>query len=484
MAIPGRPPPTTFEAIELAALREPARAAMLDGTLGWSYGHVYLHLVRFSRALSQLGVRRGQRVAVAHAHPCVEMLLLIACENLGAVTASFLAENDNDAPWLFSLVDWVLADLPQACPEGVRFQLLDEAFLERVAAIDPHDGVPCPRVSLELHEAQRLTRTSGSTGRSRFMLLSRWTQDQWLRRGAEKDGYDRHTRLLVAAPMVMNAAYTRACSCLRMGAQALFLSPEQFQELGATHLLALPLRLEEFLARLPEGAAGRHKVSVATVGGAVRPAVRERAGRFFGVPILNRYGTNETGGICADLDASGTGLLDAGVDVRIVDEEGNELPAGEIGAIAVRTPVMTDGYLGDPEATSRAFRGGWFHSGDWGALVGPRTLRLAGRYDDLLNIGGIKVPAAKVEEDVRQFAQVLDCAMLAVNLPPEGATVGIALVVQPHTRHEEFARQLGEALGLGSATAARIVFVDALPRRPGGKLDRAALHRLLARSAG
>jgi O-succinylbenzoic acid--CoA ligase len=140
---------------------------------------------------------------------------------------------------------------------------------------------------------------------------------------------------------------------------------------------------------------------------------------------------------------------------------------------------MADGYLDDPAATAAAFKEGWFHSGDWGALVGARRLRLVGRHDGLLNIGGIKVAASGVEQRIRAFTQVRDCAVLAVNLP-DGATVGIVLVVEPGTQREQLARQFAQALGLGAATVARIVFVENLPRTTGGKVDRAALHRLLA----
>ena len=203
--------------------------------------------------------------------------------------------------------------------------------------------------------------------------------------------------------------------------------------------------------------------------------MRERTQRVFGGRIVNRYGANEVGAICEDLDAQGSGLLSAGVDLRIVDAEGRDLPRGESGIIAVRTPAMADGYLGDAQASASAFRGGWFYSGDTGALVGERQLRLAGRHDDLLNVGGLKIPSEQVQARVRAVPQVRDCAVLAVNLQQGAVTVGLALVAEPGADVQALLPQVRQALALSRGTATRLIWVDELPRMPTGKIDRMAL---------
>ena len=406
MQVPGRPVPTTFEYVEAIAWRDPQRLALVQEAQTWSFGALFADLVRVVRVLDGLGVRRGQRVAVGTEGLQAGLLLLIACENLGAVTTSFLPRNDPDAEALFGLVDWVISDAPQRCPTTARFQLLDGAFLAQVSAIDPRDGAACPRAALEPHEPQRISRTSGSSGRSRFMLLPRQAQEHWVRTGADNGGYRPESRLMIAGPLVMNAVFARSSACLRMGAAVLDLARCGPKGHEITHILALPALLEDLLDRLPADYAPGRRVEVGTVGGFVPPPLRERAGRVFGGRISSRYGANEVTGICDDLDAGGTGVLSAGVDIRIVDEAGNDLPPGQAGIIAVRTP-RHGGRLprrrgGDP----RAFRDGWFHSGDWGALVAPRVLRLDGRHDDLVNIAGVKVPAAQLEARIRALTGV------------------------------------------------------------------------------
>jgi len=478
LPIPGRAVPTTFEFIEAIALRDPPRLALIQDAQSWSFHALYMDLVRVVRMLDRLGVRRGQRVAVGTGGLQAGLLLLIACENLGAVTTSFLPRGDVDAPMLFGMVDWVVSDEPQAPPPGVKFQLLDGAFLGELSAIDPQDGAAHPRVALAPHEPQRISRTSGSSGRSKFMLLSRHAQEYWVRAGAENGGYRPESRLLVAGPLVMNAMFARSCACLRMGAAVLDLSRSGPQGHDFTHVLALPVLLEELLDRLPAHYVPRGKVDVGSVGGFVSLQLRERAARVFGGRIASRYGANETVGICDDLDATGTGVVSAGVDIRILDESGNELRFGELGVVAVRTPGMVDAYIGDEEASRAAFREGWFHSGDWGTLLSARVLRLAGRHDDLVNIAGIKIPAVQLEAKIRELAQVNDCAVLSVNLQSGAITIGIAVVVDAATPHEPLVRALDEALRLGPTVGAKVIFLETLPRMPNGKLDRAGLQRL------
>jgi acyl-coenzyme A synthetase/AMP-(fatty) acid ligase len=310
------------------------------------------------------------------------------------------------------------------------------------------------------------------------MLLARQAQETWVRSGAENGGYDADTRLLVAAPLVINAAFARSCACLRLGAAVLAPAGLDIQREDLTHVLALPLRLQQLLDELPAGYAPRRPVQAGTIGGFVPPDLRARAQQAFGLRVLSRYGTNEVCGVCEDLDASGTGLLSAGVDVRILDADGNEVPAGVTGVVAIRTCGMASGYLNDPEGSASAFRDGWFHSGDWGALVGPRLLRLAGRHDDLLNVGGLKVPAAQLEQAIRALAGVRDCAALSLNLDEGAATLGIALVADGETPRAELAARLHQAMPIPGGVVAELLWVDALPRLASGKLDRIGLLRL------
>lgn len=479
-----RQPPTTFEYIEGIALREPARLALVEGSGGSDYGSLYLNVIRFTRALDALGIRRGQRVALAAPGSHVQLLLMLACENIGAAVLAFRHEGDADIASVLRLVEWALSPVQLDCPAGVRQHRIDEGFVREALALDPAPATAYPRVALAPHETERLARTSGSTGAARFMETARGAREYRLRRIREVGSYNAASRVALASPLLLSAVYNVASICLREGAAIFFVAGDELRKLRVTHLYGMPLHLEHLLEQLPAGWRSPAPVTVGTLGGSVTPQLRARIVQALGGPVANLYASNEAGRVCDDLDANGVGLLSVGVDVRILDAGGRELPQGQPGVIAVHAPGMVAGYVGDAEATRHAFREGWFVSSDWGVLVGPRRLRLLGRLDDLLVIGGIKKPASQVEALLRAVPGVDDVAVLAVNLSEGAATAGIVVVpdrgASPQALLEAIPRAIA-AKDLPAALDARIVFANALPRMPNGKVDRMALHGLLRR---
>jgi acyl-coenzyme A synthetase/AMP-(fatty) acid ligase len=465
-----RAPPTTFEFIEATAATEPGRLALLEGGREIRYGQFHALLASCMATLHGLGVRPGQRVAVAGPGFVPQLAMLLACEALGAVSASFGAEADVDAPALFELVDWAFAVTPQAVPERVRFHRIEPAFFQAPIASGPD-----ARAAAEPKAPHRIVRTSGSSGRCKFILLSRQAQDEWTR---SIESYDKETRLLLTAPLVINAGFGRSTCVLRLGGALLAGRGADLPALNPTHVWGLPLQVGQLLAEAPVGYAAPRIVPVDTVGGTVTPELRATVARVFGSAIISRYGSNEVGAVCDHLDATGAGWLRAGVEVRVLGPAGEDLTLGQSGILAFRAPSMAEGYLGQPPEVAAAFHDGWFTSADIGALLAPRRLRLDGRHDDLINVAGIKVPAAQVEAEVRQLAAVADCAALAVHLEGGAISLGLAIVLAPGATAQQAAAQLREGDALPAGARARIIFVSAMPILPSSKVDRMALLRL------
>jgi acyl-coenzyme A synthetase/AMP-(fatty) acid ligase len=472
-----RPSPSTAECIEEMALFDPSQPAIREEEGELNYGQLNAMLLGCGRLLQDLGVRRGDRVAVGGPGFGIQLLVLLAAESLGAVTASFQAFDDPDTEFLFPRVQWVFAARPQQVPAGVQFHLLDAEFLRR---LQPGPGFRRPDwAPAAPHEPQRISRTSGSSGRSKFMVLTRQAQDHWMASGREKLTYGPGTRLLVLGPLVMNAALSRTSVCLRRGALVMAGDKLDLPRLRPTHVWGLPIQLERLLQSVPPDYVSPHPVQVSTVGGVVPPELRAAVARVFLAPLKNRYGSNEVGSICEDLDRDGVGALSAGVDARILDEDGAILPLGQPGRIALRTPATVDGYLDRPEESAAVFRDGWFVSGDAGLLLSERRLRLLGRHDDLVNLGGIKVPCTAVEADLRVLPALAEVAVLAVHLADGAVSLGIAVVLAPGASREEASAQVSAALRTAASTTARLLFLPALPRLRNDKLDRMRLLQLL-----
>ena len=118
-------------------------------------------------------------------------------------------------------------------------------------------------------------------------------------------------------------------------------------------------------------------------------------------------------------------MIDCEVTVR--DDEGAEVPAGEVGEIWVRGPGVFDGYE-DAEMTRAAFAGDWFRTGDLGRIDGDGYLSIAGRKSEVINRGGQKIAPEEVEEAFAAFPGVAAALCFPIPHPTLGATAGLALV--------------------------------------------------------
>jgi crotonobetaine/carnitine-CoA ligase len=164
-----------------------------------------------------------------------------------------------------------------------------------------------------------------------------------------------------------------------------------------------------------------HRVHHATCVAVPKNMHRELVERF-GFPWLDNYGATESGQMCrmplehaeAMIGSGSMGVPDPEVDVRIVDDEGREVPTGTAGEILVRGPEMFKGYLNRPEATAEALRDGWYHTGDLGCFDERGFVYFLGRKKDIIRRSGENLSASEVEAVLRLHPRVLDAAVIPV----------------------------------------------------------------------
>ncbi len=238
-------------------------------------------------------------------------------------------------------------------------------------------------------------------------------------------------------------------------------------------LLALPL--EDYdLSEL------RHIVSGASP---LAPEVaRELERRIPGVEVREGYGLTETAASftvnrpnARKLGSVGTPM--PGFEVRLVDDDGNEVAQGEVGEVCVRSKSIMQGYWKSPEATAEAIRDGWFHTGDMGRLDDDGYLYIVDRKKDLILRGGFNVFPRDVEDALLEHPAVAVAGVVGKPDPLRGEEV-VAFVqlnpAQSATPDEliEFARQR-----LGKYKYPREVrIVDSVPLTPVGKIDRKVIR--------
>ncbi|WP_139488683.1 acyl-CoA synthetase [Brevibacillus dissolubilis] len=172
------------------------------------------------------------------------------------------------------------------------------------------------------------------------------------------------------------------------------------------------------------------------------------------------------------------------VNTAIIDEEGNPLPVGEVGDIAVDRNMVAlfRGYLHDPERTSRAFRGNWYVTGDQGRMDEDGYIWFEGRSDDIIISSGYTIGPFEVEDALVKHQAVAECAAVASPDPDRGAIVKAFVVLKNgFTPSDELVKELQEHVKNLTAPykyPRKIEFMEELPKTTSGKIRRIELRQL------
>jgi len=224
-------------------------------------------------------------------------------------------------------------------------------------------------------------------------------------------------------------------------------------------------------------------------GGALaRPAIEEIRRAVPNAQLYVMYGQTEaTARIsclepsCLDEKTGSAGRPLDNLEVRIVDEQGEELPPGQIGEIQVKGPSVCAGYLNDPVETERVFKDGWLRTRDLGYLDAEGFLWIHGRLGAFLKMRGLRVSFSEVEAKVAAIPGVLECAAHAVAHPESGEALVLLVVPKLGVQlaWDEMRRRLPAHWSFDS-----VRFVPELPKTATGKLSRPALTQQLNASYG
>jgi fatty-acyl-CoA synthase len=169
----------------------------------------------------------------------------------------------------------------------------------------------------------------------------------------------------------------------------------------------------------------------------------------------------------------------ANVEVRVVDDEMNDVPRGEVGEIVYRGPLVMTGYWNKPKETAEAFRGGWFHSGDMVREDEDGYYYVVDRKKDMIISGGENIYCAEVENVLAAHPGIGDVALIGVPDPKWGETpLAVVVPADPAAPPslESIEAYCKEHLA-GYKRPRRIAIVEALPRNPSGKVLKTALRK-------
>lgn len=267
----------------------------------------------------------------------------------------------------------------------------------------------------------------------------------------------------------------------RCTAEALF---QQIRNHRPTILINVPTMINHMVSHPDAAAQDLSCLRVSTSAGEALPVeLYDRWKKAFGVELCDGLGTAEMWHIFltnrpGDVRPGTLGKVVPGFEVKVADDDGRELPDGEVGWLWVRGRSRAIGYWHEMEKTMRSFRGEWYVSGDMLRRDADGYFTYCGRGDDMLKVGGKWLAPAEVENCLLRHPAVAECAVVGV-ADDNGLTKPHAYVLPREKRpglEEELKSFVREKLEPYKAPR-EVFLVDTLPRTHLGKIDRGKLRR-------
>ena len=280
------------------------------------------------------------------------------------------------------------------------------------------------------------------------------------------------------------ALSTGASAALQPEVPTIAAVTELVRTVRPTVLFAVPSFYAVLVAEGDRDSFGSLRVAV-SAGEALSPTLCARARDFLGVPVLDGLGSTEVGHLfiantLAQRRDGSCGVVLAGYEISVRNEEGAEVAPGSAGALWVRGPTLMTGYRNRPTETARVLVGGWLRTGDRVQVDAEGFVHHCGRVDDLEMIGGITVSPLEIEAILGSHDAVAEVAVAAV--PDSRGASRLRAFVVTAPGHPCSAELEAELILFARAHLApykvprSVLFVCELPRTPTGKLRRHVLR--------
>lgn len=257
------------------------------------------------------------------------------------------------------------------------------------------------------------------------------------------------------------------------------------REKKATVFAGVPT-MYNFIFQIPESTAEDFlSIRLCISGGASIPVeLLQKFENKYNVSILEGYGLSETAPLVAINPLKGTrkpgsiGLSIPGTKSKVVNEDGKELPRGEVGELVVQGPNVMKGYSGMPEATSAALIGGWLYTGDLATMDEEGYIYIVDRKKDMIIVGGYNVYPREVEEILYQHPAVVEAAVIGIPDGEYGENVKAYVVIKDEQITMNDIIQFCQDKLVKYKLPRQVEFFKELPKNSTGKILRRELRQL------
>jgi len=479
-----------------AAARNPDGEALVCGERRMNWREVMLQSARVAAGFAQLGLARGDRIAVLLGNRIEFALTMFAAAHAGLVTV-LLSTRQQKPEIAYVLTDCgaklliheaTHADrIPDArdVPELTHRISVDDVGNAQFAALLAH--APATPAAVGEQDTAMILYTSGTTGKPKGAMLAHCNVI--------------HSAMVFVSSMQLNAA-DRSIAAVPLGhVTGVVANIMTMVRCAGTLIIMAEFKAAEYLKL-----AARERVSYTVMvpamynlcllqpdfdsydlsswriggfGGAPMPiaTIERLEAKIPGLKLMNCYGATETTSpstiMPGELTAKhidSVGLPCPGAQIVVVDAAGHELPRGEIGEIWIHGASVIKGYWNNPKATAESFTAGFWHSGDLGSIDAANFVRVFDRQKDMINRGGLKIYSAEVESVLSGHPAVLESAIIAKPCPVLGERVHAVVVTRGEVSTAELRGWCAERLSDYKVPETVDLTTEPLPRNANGKV--------------
>jgi acyl-coenzyme A synthetase/AMP-(fatty) acid ligase len=454
-----------------------------------SYARLVIQMGTIARRAMSLGIKPGNIVALSIDEPLMHAAMVLGLTQAGIITVSVAGHK----PPAGLEVDAVISSRPYLFAPEAKHLILDFSWM--TSSGSPIETSPFGSRASE--ETCRIVLTSGTTGDPKAVAL---THNMVMARNARFE-YALGNRIPACSRIYMNMGLAAALGfqflthVLGRGGALFFRGDSientlrSFEIFRIQAMLTTPTALTQLLVACDQHPSIEvHVATILSSGGLLPRPLLERVRPRLCSHLITGYGSTETA-MSATAPAhrishipGAVGYVTPGMQFEIVDEMDRAVPAGVEGIVRISSEFGIKGYVDDPVESAQVFRDGWFYPGDLGSLTSDNLLVISGRQNDVLNAGGGKMAAEKVEAALLSCKGVREAAVFTATSEVGVEEVWAAIVFSEAVDAESL-RTHCRLLMPAVFVPTHIVPLDGLPVNATGKVDRRRLKDAVLRVA-
>lgn len=494
--------------LDKAVEQTPNKKAVICGGESCTYAELSQKMDFWAKTLLSLGIQKGDRVALFMKNRVELVQLYFACFRIGAIAVPLntryqtpeavygLEQSGSRILITSSELFHIVEGLNITIPSLEHIYTIDEtkehsSISWNKITTDAVDPVIFPDVNII--DPAVIVYTSGSTGKPKGVIHTNDTLYQLILIRAKDCDTVSSDIVLISTQISHMAGFTMVLFYLASGAAVVMV--EEFEAGEYIKLLnnykptlvgLLPTQFLEVLehpnAKDADFSHARHAL---TAGDKVSHHLYELFRNRTGKDLMEAYGSTEAEGCFMQpkhgkIKPGTIGKPIWGIEARLIDQNGDDVPQGKTGEIFLKGKSLTTGYWNKPEETKKAFENGWFHSGDLAYRDEEGYYHFVGRIKELIIRGGSNIMPGEVENVLDDHPKVESCGVIGFPDKHYGNIVGAFIVLKQGIdipTVEELTDFASQRLAHYEVPQ-KWIFVDTLPKNPVGKIDRKKLHSM------